>query len=87
MTFPGFCPSGTRFGWTSFECIPTAFSLPSLLEDKPSPMSEPPTTTPAAAPSSGGTALAVGGFVLAMAAAAAVGIAAANASAEKKAST
>lgn len=73
MTFPGFCPQGTRFGWTSLDCVPTAFSLPSLLEEKFSPMSEPPESTSPMKP-----ALVVGGLLLAMAAAAAVGVAAAN---------
>ena len=77
MTLPAFCPSGTRFGWTSFECIPTAFSLPSLLEDRPSPMSEPPSSTPAPT-SSARTVMAVGGLLVAMAAAVSIGVAVAN---------
>lgn len=77
MTFPGFCPSGTRFGWTSFECIPTAFSLPSLLEEKAIPMSEPPSSTTSPT-SSARTVMAVGGLFIAMAAAVSIGVAVAN---------
>lgn len=82
MNFPGFCPSGTRFGWSSLECIPTAFSLPSLLEEKLSPLSEPPATS-----TSSSTVLTVAGLLLGMAAAAAIGVAAANATADKKEQT
>lgn len=85
MTFPGFCPSGTRFGWTSFECVPTAFSLPSLLEEKLTPMSEPPSTPAEGAPTSSSmpSVLAIGGLLLGMVAAAAIGVAAANADVTK----
>jgi hypothetical protein len=84
VTFPGLCPSGTRFGWTSFECVPTAFSLPSLLEDRFSSMSEPPApTAEVPATSSSTSVLAVGGLLLGMVAAAAIGIAVANADTRK----
>lgn len=82
MTFPGFCPSGTRFGWTSFECIPTAFSLSSLLEEKIIP------ELPASSRSSSMTsALTVGAVLLGVAAAVAIGVAAANADTTKETKT
>lgn len=83
MTFPGFCPSGTRFGWTSFECIPTAFSLSSLLEEKIIP--ELPASSSRS--SSMTSALTVGAVLLGMAAAVAIGVAAANADPTKETKT